>query len=100
MPCSPAEHSSSPDAGFKDSMSSAGQIVQQAASPYFNPNRSRAARQGHHSLPPAEFVEAEERLVDAARGFENLARRFMRCQPDHGDAPFRESTAAIERCCA
>jgi len=66
----------------------------------FHPNRSRAARQGHHSLPPAEFVEAEERLVDAARGFENLARRFMRCQPDHGDAPFRESTAAIERCCA
>src|SRR5438105_11246726 len=53
---------------FLVSMTSAGQIVQQAPPPYFM-LIDRALRDegtSYHYLPPAEFVAAEERLVEAA----------------------------------
>jgi uridine phosphorylase len=53
---------------FLVSMTSAGQIVQQAPPPYFM-LIDRALRDegtSYHYLPPAEFVGAEERLVEAA----------------------------------
>src|SRR5207249_9145285 len=49
--------------------------------------------------PPAEFVEAEKGLVQAAMGAFAAAHHPMRRGASWTtDAPFRETAAAIERC--
>jgi uridine phosphorylase len=86
---------------FLVSMTSAGQIVQLAPPPYFI-LIDRALRDegtSYHYLPPREFAEAEEELVEAAmKEFATLAQPIHRGASWTTDAPFRETTAAIERC--
>ena len=83
------------------SMTSAGQIVEQGPPPYFI-LIDRALRDegtSYHYLPPAEFAEAEEGLVQAAMNAFAAARQPMhRGASWTTDAPFRETAAAIERC--
>jgi uridine phosphorylase len=83
------------------SMTSAGQIVQQAPPPYFI-LIDRALRDegtSYHYLPPAEFVAAEERLVAAAmKAFSTVAEPIYRGASWTTDAPFRETAAAIAQC--
>jgi uridine phosphorylase len=86
---------------FLVSMTSAGQIVQRAPPPYFI-LIDRALRDegtSYHYLPPAEFVAAEEELVEAAmKAFTAVAQPIYRGASWTTDAPFRETAAAIERC--
>jgi uridine phosphorylase len=86
---------------FLVSMTSAGQIVPQAAPPYFI-LIDRALRDegtSYHYLPPAEFAAAEERLVEAAmQAFLTLPQPIYRGASWTTDAPFRETAAAIARC--
>ena len=86
---------------FLVSMTSAGQILEQAPPPYFI-LIDRALRDegtSYHYLPPADFAAAEERLVEAV-----MSDCLALAQPIHRgaswttDAPFRETAAAIERC--
>jgi uridine phosphorylase len=83
------------------SMTSAGQIVEQGSPPYFI-LIDRALRDegtSYHYLPPAEFAEADEGLIQAAMNAFAAARQPMhRGTSWTTDAPFRETTAAIERC--
>jgi len=83
------------------SMTSAGQIVEHAPPPYFI-LIDRALRDegtSYHYLPPAEFVVAEERLVEAAmEECSALAQPLHRGASWTTDAPFRETAAAIEDC--
>src|SRR5262249_34265297 len=83
------------------SMTSAGQIAQQAPPPYFI-LIDRALRDegtSYHYLPPAEFAEAERGLVEAAlRGFLPVTEPIYRGASWTTDAPFRETAAAIARC--
>ncbi|HEX3415026.1 MAG TPA: nucleoside phosphorylase, partial [Stellaceae bacterium] len=83
------------------SMTSAGQIVEQGSPPYFI-LIDRALRDegtSYHYLPPAEFAGAEEGLVEAAMKAFAAARQPMhRGASWTTDAPFRETTAAIQRC--
>jgi len=83
------------------SMTSAGQIVEQGSPPYFI-LIDRALRDegtSYHYLPPAEFVEADEGLVQAAMHAFATARQPMRRGATWTtDAPFRETAAAIDRC--
>jgi uridine phosphorylase len=86
---------------FLISMTSAGQIVDQAPPPYFI-LIDRALRDegtSYHYLPPAEFATAEERLVEAAiRVCRTIAQPIHRGASWTTDAPFRETEAAIDRC--
>ena len=86
---------------FLVSMTSAGQIVQQAPPPYFM-LIDRALRDegtSYHYVPPAEFVAAEERLVEAAmKALARSAQPVYRGASWTTDAPFRETAAAIEHC--
>jgi uridine phosphorylase len=86
---------------FLVSMTSAGQIVQQAPPPYFM-LIDRALRDegtSYHYLPPAEFVAADERLVEAAmEALATSALPIVRGISWTTDAPFRETAAAIARC--
>jgi uridine phosphorylase len=86
---------------FLVSMTSAGQIVEKGPLPYFI-LIDRALRDegtSYHYLPPADFVEAEERLVEAAmQAFAGVALPIYRGASWTTDAPFRETAAAIERC--
>jgi uridine phosphorylase len=86
---------------FLVSMTSAGQIVQQAPPPYFI-LIDRALRDegtSYHYLPPAEFVAAEETLVETVmRAFTALEQPIFRGASWTTDAPFRETAAAIESC--
>ena len=86
---------------FLVSMTSAGQIDQHAPPPYFI-LIDRALRDegtSYHYLPPKEFVEAEEGLVEATmQAFANLARPIYRGASWTTDAPFRETATAIESC--
>ena len=83
------------------SMTSAGQIVEQGSPPYFI-LIDRALRDegtSYHYLPPAEFAEADEVLVEAAmKAFEAAHQPMHRGASWTTDAPFRETAAAIERC--
>jgi uridine phosphorylase len=83
------------------SMTSAGQLVQQGPPPYFI-LIDRALRDegtSYHYLPPADFVDAEESLVEAAMiAFSAAALPICRGASWTTDAPFRETAAAIERC--
>jgi uridine phosphorylase len=82
-------------------MTSAGQIVEQGSPPYII-LIDRALRDegtSYHYLPPSEFAEADERLVEAAMNACSAARQPMRRGASWTtDAPFRETAAAIERC--
>ncbi len=86
---------------FLVSMTSAGQIVEQASPPYFV-LIDRALRDegtSYHYLPPAEFVAADERLVEAAaNALAASGRPVSRGACWTTDAPFRETAAAIELC--
>jgi uridine phosphorylase len=83
------------------SMTSAGQIVAQGSPPYFI-LIDRALRDegtSYHYLPPAEFAEVEESLVQAAmEAFAAAGQRMLRGASWTTDAPFRETASAIERC--
>ncbi len=83
---------------FLVSMTSAGQILQQAPPPYFM-LIDRALRDegtSYHYLPPTEFVDAEERLAEAAMKTLALsAQSICRGASWTTDAPFRETAAAI-----
>jgi uridine phosphorylase len=85
---------------FLISMTSAGQIVEQGPPPYFM-LIDRALRDegtSYHYLPPAEFADAEEGLVEAAMSaFTAAAQPIYRGASWTTDAPFRETAAAIER---
>jgi len=87
---------------FLVSMTSAGQIVQQASPPPYFILIDRALRDegtSYHYLPPAEFVAAEERLVEVAmKASASSAQRIYRGASWTTDAPFRETAAAIARC--
>jgi purine-nucleoside phosphorylase len=86
---------------FLLSMTSAGQIVEWAAPPYFV-LIDRALRDegtSYHYLPPAEFVAADEKLIEAAAGELAASGQLVaRGASWTTDAPFRETTVAIERC--
>ncbi len=86
---------------FLVSMTSAGQLVQRGPPPYFI-LIDRALRDegtSYHYLPPADFVDAGERLVEAAmNAFRAVAQPIYRGASWTIDAPFRETAAAIERC--
>ena len=83
------------------SMTSAGQIVEQAPPPYFI-LIDRALRDegtSYHYLPAAEFAEAEEELIRAAiDAFAGAGQPMHRGAVWTTDAPFRETAGAIERC--
>jgi uridine phosphorylase len=83
------------------SMTSAGQIVEQGSTPYFI-LIDRALRDegtSYHYLPPSEFAEAENGLVQLAMNAFAAASQPMHRGPSWTtDAPFRETAAAIERC--
>jgi purine-nucleoside phosphorylase len=82
-------------------MTSAGQIVRQAPPPYFM-LIDRALRDegtSYHYLPPAEFVAAEESLVEAAmKALATSAQPICRGTSWTTDAPFRETAPAIAHC--
>ena len=84
---------------FLVSMTSAGQIVERAAPPYFV-LIDRALRDegtSYHYLPPAEFVAAEQRLVEAVASELAASGQIVpRGASWTTDAPFRETAAAIE----
>jgi uridine phosphorylase len=83
------------------SMTSAGQILEKGPPPYFV-LIDRALRDegtSYHYLPPADFVEADETLVEAAmQAFRTVTLPICRGASWTTDAPFRETAAAIERC--
>jgi uridine phosphorylase len=83
------------------SMTSAGQIGDGLDPPCFV-LIDRALRDegtSYHYLPPADFVAAEERLAGAAmREMAGLAEPVLRGASWTTDAPFRETSAAIEAC--
>jgi uridine phosphorylase len=86
---------------FLVSMTSAGQIVQQAPPPYFMVIDRALRDEGtsYHYLPPAEFVAADERLVDAVmKALATSALPIFRGASWTTDAPFRETAAAIAYC--
>ena len=86
---------------FLVSMTSAGQIVRQASPPYYI-LIDRALRDegtSYHYLPPADFVAAEERLVEATmKALVSSAQPIYRGASWTTDAPFRETAAAIAQC--
>lgn len=85
---------------FLVSMTSAGQIVEKGPPPYFI-LIDRALRDegtSYHYLPPADFAEADEKLVDAAmNAFAQAGLPMGRGASWTTDAPFRETPSAIER---
>ncbi len=86
---------------FLVSLTSAGQIAPREAPPYFVVIDRALRDEGtsYHYLPPAEFVEADRTLVQAA--MDVLSRNGLRVYRGAAwttDAPFRETAAAIEGC--
>lgn len=85
------------------SMTSAGQLAERGAPPYFV-LIDRALRDegtSYHYLPPAEFAEADAALADCAfAALSAGAEPVYRGGVWTTDAPFRETEAAIARCCA
>jgi uridine phosphorylase len=86
---------------FLVSVTSAGQILGKGPPPYFV-LIDRALRDegtSYHYLPPADFVAADEGLVEAAmQALAGVALPVYRGASWTTDAPFRETAAAIERC--
>src|SRR5271166_1729552 len=87
---------------FLVSMTSAGQIVHQSSPPPYFIIIDRALRDegtSYHYLPPADFVTAEERLVEATiKALVSSAQPIYRGASWTTDAPFRETAAAIAHC--
>src|SRR5438552_11184261 len=82
------------------SMTSAGQILAQRATPYFVVIDRALRDEGtsYHYLPPAEFAEADDALVEAAmQALHGAGQVIYRGAAWTTDAPFRETAAAIER---
>jgi uridine phosphorylase len=82
------------------SMTSAGQIVAQGPTPYFVVIDRALRDEGtsYHYLPPAEFAAADQVLVGAAmQALRGAGQTIYRGAAWTTDAPFRETTAAIER---
>jgi uridine phosphorylase len=82
------------------SMTSAGQILAQGATPYFVVIDRALRDEGtsYHYLPPAEFAEADHALAAAAmRALRGFGETIYRGAAWTTDAPFRETAAAIER---
>ncbi len=86
---------------FLVSMTSAGQILEPDPPPYFI-LIDRALRDegtSYHYLPPADFVDADPRLVDCAmEALASIIPPVYRGATWTTDAPFRETPAAIEDC--
>lgn len=87
------------------SMTSAGQIMpplQHTGPPPYFVVIDRALRDegtSYHYLPPADFADADPRLVDATtRALIALGLPAYQGAAWTTDAPFRETAAAIERC--
>jgi uridine phosphorylase len=81
------------------SMTSAGQILAQGPTPYFVVIDRALRDEGtsYHYLPPAEFAEADPALVEAAmRALRDAAQPIHRGAAWTTDAPFRETTGAID----
>src|SRR6266403_968684 len=84
---------------FLVSMTSAGQILAQGPTPYFVVIDRALRDEGtsYHYLPPAEFADADQALVDAVmRGLGDTGQTVHRGAAWTTDAPFRETAAAIE----
>ena len=82
------------------SMTSAGQILAQGPTPYFVVIDRALRDEGtsYHYLPPAEFAEADDALVEAAmQGLRDVGQVIYRGAAWTTDAPFRETAPAIER---
>jgi uridine phosphorylase len=82
------------------SMTSAGQILAQGATPYFVVIDRALRDEGtsYHYLPPAEFAEADRALTEAAmQALRGVGQTIYRGAAWTTDAPFRETAAAIER---
>ena len=85
---------------FLVSMTSAGQILAQGPTPYFVVIDRALRDEGtsYHYLPPAEFAEADDALVEAAmQALHGAGQVIYRGAAWTTDAPFRETAAAIER---
>jgi len=81
------------------SMTSAGQILAQGPTPYFVVIDRALRDEGtsYHYLPPAEFADADQALVDAVmRELGDTGQTVHRGAAWTTDAPFRETAAAIE----
>jgi len=87
---------------FLVSMTSAGQIIHQASPPPYFILIDRALRDegtSYHYLPPADFVAAEEKLVEVTmEALASSAQPIYRGMSWTTDAPFRETAAAIASC--
>lgn len=86
---------------FLVSMTSAGQIVAQGPPPYFVVIDRALRDEGtsYHYLPPAEFSEADGKLVaDAMRALRETGLSVYQGATWTTDAPFRETAVAIEQC--
>src|SRR5438067_5323853 len=84
---------------FLVSMTSAGQILAQGPTPYFVVIDRALRDEGtsYHYLPPAEFADADQALVDAVmRELGDTGQTVHRGAAGTTDAPFRETAAAIE----
>lgn len=85
---------------FLVSMTSAGQILEQGPLPYFIVIDRALRDEGtsYHYLPPADFAEADGKLVEAAMSaLTGASEPVYRGASWTTDAPFRETAAAIER---
>lgn len=84
---------------FLISITSAGQIADRGAPPYFVVIDRALRDEGtsYHYLPPAEFAEADPILVQAAMdGLSRAGLRVYRGAAWTTDAPFRETSAEIQ----
>jgi uridine phosphorylase len=86
---------------FLVSMTSAGQILEQGPLPYFIVIDRALRDEGtsYHYLPPADFAEADGKVVEAVMSaLTGASEPVYRGASWTTDAPFRETAAAIERC--
>jgi uridine phosphorylase len=82
------------------SMTSAGQILPQGETPYFVVIDRALRDEGtsYHYLPPADFAQAEDALVDLAmQALRGIPQTVYRGAAWTTDAPFRETATAIEQ---
>ena len=84
------------------SMTSAGQILPRGETPYFVVIDRALRDEGtsYHYLPPADFAQADDALVEVAmQALRGIRLAVYRGAAWTTDAPFRETTAAIEQAC-
>lgn len=82
------------------SMTSAGQILAQGPTPYFVVIDRALRDEGtsYHYLPPSDFAQAEDALVELAmQALRGVPQTVCRGASWTTDAPFRETAAAIEQ---